>query len=253
MGGASVKGHLSNQTTDFLPMFRFLCRCYGYFHCYGFRRFGLWSMLRLCHLWIPAIAAIVPLLWFTTIAHGYLPLRWTFPCYGYLPSLRIFDVSTGLFVSPDYLPLLRALTAAMIVSLLRIFFRFSESSNPRCLPWLGSSAVTGLPFLRMMPLLRMFRCDRFYRLYFCGFSVSIEMQPDFESFSTLACPLMLDWAPIVKMNNNQKSEPGITCSFDCPLWNNTCIFSIKYKLRISRLPFHGTRASEKMVSGRMTD
>lgn len=167
--------------------------------------------------------------------------------------LRIFDVSTGLFVSPDYLPLLRALTAAMIVSLLRIFFRFSESSNPRCLPWLGSSAVTGLPFLRMMPLLRMFRCDRFYRLYFCGFSVSIEMQPDFESFSTLACPLMLDWAPIVKMNNNQKSEPGITCSFDCPLWNNTCIFSIKYELRISRLPFHGTRASEKMVSGRMTD
>lgn len=139
--------------------------------------------------------------------YGHLPLQWSFLAANSLPCFRIFQSKASAVVT--------------------------EFPTSR-----GSVAANDSVFFRII------RCCQGYRWYIHGLFVSFELRLNSNDTVQWICPLMLDWAPIVKINLNQKSEPGITCSFDCPLWNQTCIFSIKYELRISRLPFHGTRASE---------
>ena len=167
------------------------------------------------------------------------------------PLLRVFAGSYGFllrcygffFVSLE-VTLLRAFTAAMIVPCCEFSSVFSDLPIQGLCRGNGVSYITGFRCCEWFRFFRIIRCCQGYRWYIHGLFVSFELRLNSNDTVQWICPLMLDWAPIVKINLNQKSEPGITCSFDCPLWNQTCIFSIKYELRISRLPFHGTRASE---------
>lgn len=144
MGYFLGKGTFIKSNYGFSSNVSVFCRCYGYSIVTVLDALDHDPYCGLCHEWISANAAMVPFRWFLAIAHGYLPLYWIFPCYGYLPVLTdSCCVATGSPSSVWMVTLLRAFTAAMIVPCCEFSSVFSDLPIQGLCRGNGVSYITG--------------------------------------------------------------------------------------------------------------